>query len=74
MDKKQRILYKIRMNPDTGEWERYEDETVTNLYLTAMNRLDEVRATYIEEALDRSDYKEANEIISWVKQLDRNTD
>lgn len=77
--KKPRIIYRIRMNPETGEWEPYADgfrdangNEFSELHMQAINRMEEMREMIIEEALNYTDYREANEVIEWVKKLDKN--
>lgn len=74
MDKKSRLLYRLRMNQETGEWEMYTDESLLTdeLYIQAANRMEEIREQLIEDALAQSEWTESEEIIGWVKRLDTN--
>lgn len=58
MDKK--ILMKIRLLPD-GTWEHvYEDID---------DRLSEIASEYLDEAVEASGYKDAKEVIDYIKGL-----
>ena len=58
-----KYIMKIRLRPD-GTWEHvYEDIDDT------VNRLSEIASEYLDEAVEASGYKDAKQVIDYIKGL-----
>ena len=77
-----KIVQKFKYNQATGQWELIPDPDFVQMDtndLAALYRMDPnfrrqvvktaetLREALIEEAVERSNFREANEIIDWVK-------
>jgi hypothetical protein len=77
MNQKPIPIFRLRYNGATGQWEQtpldgfysLTPQMMAELYQKSRDDMEQLRAAFIERALEQSDYSAAKDIINRIREL-----